>query len=54
MDKASFLKNELVSAIRNIPQDRQPAWGKMNLQQMTEHMSREGFSWASVKYRNSW
>ncbi len=49
MDKASFLKNELVSAIRNIPQDRQPAWGKMNLQQMTEHMSREGFSWASGK-----
>jgi len=47
MDKASFLKQELVAVLGRIPADRQPAWGKMNLQQMTEHLGREGFGWAS-------
>lgn len=47
MDKAVFLKTALVPAIAGIAPDRRPDWGKMNLQQMTEHMSREGFGWAS-------
>jgi hypothetical protein len=41
--KIHFLKNELVPAIAAIPADVKPLWGKMNLQQMTEHMAREGF-----------
>ncbi|WP_118974579.1 DinB family protein [Taibaiella koreensis] len=49
MDKAQFLKNDLVTLISGIPADHQPAWGKMNLQQMTEHIAREGFGWASGK-----
>jgi hypothetical protein len=49
MEKASFLKSGLVAAIRALPADKAPDWGKMNLQQMTEHMSREGFGWASGK-----
>lgn len=49
MDKAHFLKNELVPAIAAITPERRADWGKMNLQQMTEHMAREGFSWASGK-----
>lgn len=49
MEKAQFLKNDLVAHIAAIPADRQPAWGKMNLQQMTEHLAREGFGWASGK-----
>lgn len=49
MSKTHFLKNELVPAIAGIASDRKPDWGKMNLQQMTEHMSREGFACASGK-----
>lgn len=49
MNKASFLKNELVPALAAIAPDRQPAWGRMNLQQMVEHLTREGFGWASGK-----
>jgi hypothetical protein len=49
MDKAHFLRHELVPAIAGITPDRNPSWGKMNLQQMTEHMAREGFCWASGK-----
>lgn len=49
MDKAHFLQHELVPAIAGIAPDRNPDWGKMNLQQMAEHMAREGFSWACGK-----
>lgn len=49
MDKALFLKNDLVAHIRSVPEDTKGLWGKMNLQQMTEHMSNEGFRWASGK-----
>lgn len=47
--KISFLKNELTGHLQNIPADRTPAWGKMNLQQMTEHLSRDAFRVASGK-----
>lgn len=49
MDKASFLKNELAGHIKNIPAGQLPAWGKMNLQQMTEHLGRDAFRVASGK-----
>ncbi len=52
MDKANFLRHELVPAIAGIAPHRKPDWGKMNLQQMTEHMAREGFSWSSGKVAN--
>ncbi len=48
-DKIQFLQSGLVPAIAGIAADRQPNWGKMNLQQMTEHMAREGFACASGK-----
>lgn len=47
--KISFLKNELTGHLQSIPADRVPAWGKMNLQQMTEHLSRDAFRVASGK-----
>ena len=49
MNKSQFLKEQLVPAIAAISPDFKPLWGKMNLQQMTEHMSREGFRVASGK-----
>jgi hypothetical protein len=36
--KPIFLKQEFIPLIQQIPPDRQPAWGLMNLQQMVEHM----------------
>lgn len=47
--KISFLKNELTGHLENIPADRIPAWGKMNPQQMIEHLSRDAFRVASGK-----
>src|SRR5436190_1107990 len=38
-EKAYFLRNELVEKLRQIPADAKPLWGKMNVQQMIEHMS---------------
>lgn len=38
-DKASFLKKNFVSLIKQIRSDTLPAWGKMTLQQMVEHFS---------------
>lgn len=49
MNKTQFLQNQLVPAIASISADAQPLWGKMNLQQMTEHISREGFKFANGK-----
>jgi len=49
MNKAQFLKEQLVPTIAKISTDFKPLWGKMNLQQMTEHMSREGFQFANGK-----
>lgn len=49
MNKAQFLKEKLVPTIAKIPMDFKPLWGKMNVQQMAEHLSREGFQVASGK-----
>jgi len=49
MNKSQFLKEQLVPAIAAISPEFKPLWGKMNLQQMTEHMSREGFQVANGK-----
>lgn len=37
--KQQFLKQELVPLLQQIPSDTQPLWGKMNLQQMVEHLA---------------
>ena len=37
--KIIFLKEKFVPLLRQIPTDRQPAWGKMTLQQMVEHFA---------------
>lgn len=37
--KAAFLKNEFVNALAEIAPDTKGLWGKMNVQQMIEHMS---------------
>ncbi|MEO6833802.1 MAG: hypothetical protein ABI378_14245 [Chitinophagaceae bacterium] len=39
MTKADFLQNELVSLLVKIPVNAAPLWGKMNVQNMVEHMS---------------
>jgi hypothetical protein len=38
-DKERFLQKEFVPLLKQIPSDTLPAWGKMTLQQMTEHFS---------------
>jgi hypothetical protein len=38
-EKLRFLKTQLIPLLQKIPADRMPAWGKMNLQQMVEHMA---------------
>jgi hypothetical protein len=37
--KESFLKNEMIPLLASIPHGTAPLWGKMNLQQMIEHLS---------------
>lgn len=39
IDKANFLRNKLITLIGDIPPDAEPKWGKMNPQQMVEHMT---------------
>jgi len=38
-EKAEFLRAEFVPAVATIKDDTAPAWGKMNLMQMIEHMA---------------
>ncbi len=45
-----FLKNDYIPLIRRIPEYTPPEWGKMNLRQMVEHMSRDGFQVANGKH----
>lgn len=49
MSKTQFLKAQLVPTIAAISPEFKPLWGKMNLQQMAEHMSREGLQVANGK-----
>jgi len=39
VDKVAFLKSAFVPLLKSIPPDTTPAWGKMTLQQMTEHFA---------------
>ena len=36
-EKQDFLRDKLVSLLRQIPSETKPLWGKMTLQQMVEH-----------------
>ena len=36
--KPDFLKREFIPILQRIPADTPPSWGRMNLQQMVEHM----------------
>ena len=38
-DKLSFIKNDFVTKIKNLTPDTSSKWGKMNAQQMVEHVS---------------
>lgn len=38
-EKEDFIRHKLVSLIGQIPTETQPLWGKMTVQQMTEHFS---------------
>ncbi len=38
-EKQSFLKNEFVSILKKLKGDENGKWGKMNAQQMAEHVS---------------
>lgn len=48
-NKATFLKTDFVAEIGKIFVDTKPVWGKMNLQQMTEHMAVDAFMVANGK-----
>lgn len=39
IDKAHFLRNDWTTYLRKIPANAEPKWGKMNPQQMVEHMA---------------
>ncbi len=39
MDKKDFLRHQLVALLRQVPSDTPPLWGRMSVQQMTEHFS---------------
>jgi hypothetical protein len=39
MNKAEFLQQDVPHLLRQIPADTPASWGKMNVQQMIEHMS---------------
>lgn len=49
--QVSFLKNDLVPLLENIPFDQKPEWGSMTVQQMIEHLS-DVFRLASGKFIN--
>ncbi len=36
--EAEFLRNQLIPLAKSIPADKKPTWGKMNPQQMIEHL----------------
>ena len=38
-EKKSFLKNDLIRLLQNLKGDEKGKWGKMNAQQMVEHVS---------------
>jgi hypothetical protein len=38
-EKKSFLKNDFISLLKNLKDDEKGNWGKMNAQQMVEHLS---------------
>lgn len=40
-DKTDFLKNDFISQLKHLDPAKAPLWGKMNVQQMIEHISRE-------------
>lgn len=46
MKEAVFLQEHLIPLLAQIPIVQKPLWGKMNAQQMVEHLSREGFQQA--------
>lgn len=39
IEKARFLRNKFIPLLRTINPEQKPLWGKMNVQQMIEHMS---------------
>lgn len=47
--KAAYLQFKFTKTIADIQPETQPHWGKMNLQQMVEHLSRDAFRVASGK-----
>lgn len=49
--KANFIKNEFVNALAEIAPDTKGLWGKMNVQQMIEHMS---FSFRQANGKNKY
>ena len=46
MDKKQFLRSELTKIFSTLSSDQKGKWGKMNAQQMVEHMS-DAFRWAN-------
>jgi hypothetical protein len=50
--KEKFLKEELTPLLSKLPPEQKGSWGKMNAQQMVEHMS-NAFCWANGKSKQS-
>lgn len=47
IEKENFLRTKLIGLLQKIPPGRAPKWGKMNLQQMIEHLALDAVPTAS-------
>lgn len=51
LEKENFLRTKLVSCLQQLDPATPPRWGKMNVQQMIEHYSREALRNANGKLK---
>ena len=47
IEKENFLRTRLVPMLQQLPADTPSRWGKMNVQQMIEHLAGDAFRTAS-------
>lgn len=47
MEKENFLRTKLIGLLQQIPPDRPALWGRMNLQQVIEHLAKDAVPVAS-------
>src|SRR5690606_40768648 len=51
IEKENFLRTRLIGYLQRLNHDTQPRWGKMNVQQMIEHLTEDGLKLASGRIK---